>query len=66
VGESSLNIAGHSRLGDVTRLVVADDASYAEITPGEYIVFAFRATIQTGEVRDFVLILNGYYVPMIV
>jgi hypothetical protein len=56
--------AVHSVNGDVLDSISISDNNYASMTPMESIVFSFDAPDSTGDLRDFVFISEGYYVPM--
>jgi len=60
----SATSAVHSVNGDVIDSISTSDDSYASMTPLESTAFAFDAPALAGEVRDFVFISEGYYVPM--
>jgi len=60
----SAKSAVHSINGDVLDLIISSDDIYASMTPSETIAFAFDVPNLAGEVRDFVFISEGYYVPM--
>lgn len=62
--ESSLTLAVHSQYGDVTRLVASRDGNYAEIIPGQHVVFTFKEAQPTAQARDFIFITDGHYVPV--
>ncbi|MFQ5976707.1 MAG: hypothetical protein ACE5OZ_01095 [Candidatus Heimdallarchaeota archaeon] len=47
---------------DITTLLANDDEQYAELLPGQSMILNFPITSQFG-FRDFVLFVNGYYVP---
>jgi hypothetical protein len=55
--------AVHSVNGDVLSKLANADGQYASMCPGETISLAFTAPVLKGEVRDFVLVTKGYYIP---
>ena len=58
----SLSEAIHSKLGDVTTLLVHNDSVYAELFPDEEIRISFIAPdLKNGFTRSFILKSNGKY-----
>jgi hypothetical protein len=53
----------HSSSGDVLDALAASDNAYAFMSPGEQMDLAFPEPASAGEVRDFVLVSEGYYEP---
>ncbi len=47
---------------NITSLLLTDDGQYSELIPSESIFLNFPITPQIG-FRDFVLYVNGYYIP---
>jgi len=60
----SATSAIHSVNGDVLDSTSNSDDIYASMTPMESTAFAFDVPVPAGEVRDFVFVSEGYYVPM--
>ncbi|MFW9969726.1 MAG: PKD domain-containing protein [Candidatus Odinarchaeota archaeon] len=60
----SATSAIHSINGDVLDLISSSDDIYASMSPMESIAFTFDVPDLAGEVRDFVFISEGYYVPL--
>ncbi|MFX1306912.1 MAG: PKD domain-containing protein, partial [Promethearchaeota archaeon] len=60
----SATSAVHSVNGDILDSIKSSDNIYASMTPLERIALAFDVPDLISEVRDFVFISEGYYVPM--
>ncbi|HUU54640.1 MAG TPA: hypothetical protein VMY87_06955 [Armatimonadota bacterium] len=56
--------AAHSVNGDVLAQVSDSDGSYASMAPAESLALTFPAPALAGDVRDFVLVTEGYYLPV--
>jgi hypothetical protein len=50
-----------SSQGDVTRLLRADDGKYAELLPGQQIVFTFKLPTNQNSQRTFIFYSIGHY-----
>lgn len=61
IEEAQLLLAYHSNDGNVTTLLLNDDDFYAELVPGQQIVFLFRANASSREQRTFIIYVKGYY-----
>lgn len=50
--------------GDVTAAITSSDDVYAYMARGESISMEFAAPEDTGQERDFIIVSEGYYVPI--
>lgn len=55
--------AQHGASGDVLAELAASDDTYAHMSTGEAIELTFPVPASAGDVRDFVFVCEGYYVP---
>ena len=53
----------YSISGDILDKISTSDDDYASMTPGEKMTLIFPVPDMSGEVRDFVLVAEGYYIP---
>jgi len=61
VHQAFLLSAFHSTQGNVKRLLVENDQTYAELIPGEQIQLTFRLQNNQNEERTFILYTEGHY-----
>lgn len=55
----------HSKIGDVLQRLRYSDNSYVKTFPGDIITLTFPYVPLQDEVRDFIFVGEGYYVPLI-
>ncbi len=60
----SATAAIHSINGDVLNKISNSDNNYANMSPGEKMTFTFPVPDMAGEARHFVLVSEGYYIPV--
>jgi len=59
--EANLTSAIHSTQGNVKPLLMENDQTYAELTPGQQIQLAFQLPNNRNEERTFILYTEGHY-----
>jgi hypothetical protein len=64
INEAHLISAVHSTQGNVKHLLMKNDQTYAELTPGQQILLTFLLPNNRNEERTFILYTVGHYITI--
>lgn len=59
-----LLLAWSTAYGDLTSKLVTSDDDYGELLPEQALLLVFDSTSETREARSFIIVVEGYYIPL--